>query len=76
MPPLYMMFVGEFLQIVGLVLVTTLTTTRDRDRPGLYGLQVCIGFGMGLVIGTATLLTPAVVERKELGKCIAFFHII
>ncbi|KAH8783249.1 putative multidrug resistance protein fnx1, partial [Diaporthe sp. PMI_573] len=64
--PLYLMLFGEILQIIGLVLATTLTSTNDRDWPGLYGLQVCIGFGMGLVVGTATLLTPAVVERKDL----------
>lgn len=53
---------------------STLTSTTDRDWPGLYGLQVCIGFGMGLAVGTATLLTPAVVERKDLGKfgCLDF----
>jgi hypothetical protein len=72
--PLYLMLFGEILQIIGLVLATTLTSTNDRDWPGLYGLQVCIGFGMGLVVGTATLLTPAVVERKDLGKfdCLDF----
>ncbi|KAF3761008.1 hypothetical protein M406DRAFT_334625 [Cryphonectria parasitica EP155] len=37
-----------------------------RDWPELYGLQVCIGFGMVLVIGMATLLTPAIVERRDL----------
>jgi hypothetical protein len=67
--PLYLMLFGQLLQIIGLVLVTTLTNTNDRDWPGLYGLQVCIGFGMELVVGIATLLTPAVVERKDLGKC-------
>lgn len=67
-PPLYLMLFGEFLQILGLVLVTTLTNPEDRDWPGLYGLQVCIGFGMGFVMGTATLLTPAIAERKDLGE--------
>ena len=68
-PPFYVMLFGELLQIIGLVLVTTLTSPSDRDWPGLYGLQVCIGFGMGFVMGTATLLTPAITERKDLGTC-------
>lgn len=62
------MLFGELLQILGLVLVTTLTTPSDRDWPGLYGLQVCIGFGMGFAVGTARLLTPAVVGMKDLGE--------
>ncbi|CAG9989326.1 unnamed protein product [Clonostachys byssicola] len=67
MPPLYVMMFGEILQILGLVLATTLlTSSNDRDDPALYGLQVCIGFGMGFVMGTATLLTPAIAERRDL----------
>lgn len=66
--PLHLALAGELIQLLGLVLVTTLTTTSDKDWPGLYGLQVCIGFGMGLVIGTTTMLTPAIVERKDLGS--------
>ncbi|KAK2591705.1 hypothetical protein QQS21_010590 [Conoideocrella luteorostrata] len=65
------MLSGELLQIIGLVLVTTLTTPADRDWPGLYGFQVCIGFGMGLVIGTTTLLTPALTERRDLATASA-----
>jgi MFS family permease len=66
MPPLYPMLFGELVQILGLVLVTTLTSPEDKDWPGLYGLQVCIGFGMGFVMGTATLLTPAITERRDI----------
>ncbi|CAG9942770.1 unnamed protein product [Clonostachys rosea f. rosea IK726] len=64
---------GEILQILGLVLATTLlTSSNDRDEPALYGLQVCIGFGMGFVMGTATLLTPAIAERRDLGESSGF----
>ncbi|KAK8119738.1 efflux pump antibiotic resistance protein [Apiospora kogelbergensis] len=65
-PPLFVMLFGALLQILGLVLVTTLAKPDDRDWPGLYGLQVCIGFGMGFAMGTATLLTPAITERRDL----------
>ncbi|OTB01301.1 hypothetical protein M426DRAFT_14609 [Hypoxylon sp. CI-4A] len=63
--PLYLMLFGEMLQIVGFVLITQVSA-NDLHWNGLYGLQVLVGVGLGFVVGTATLMTPAIVERKDL----------
>lgn len=65
-PPLYLMLFGEALQIAGFVIITQIQFD-DRDWNGLYGLQVLVGIGLGFVVGTATLLTPATVEKRDLG---------
>lgn len=65
-PPLYLAFVGEILQIIGLVFLSR-SPLDNLGWGGLYGLEVLIGLGMGFCIGTATLMTPFIVEKRDLG---------
>ncbi|KAI1260126.1 drug resistance transporter [Xylariaceae sp. FL1019] len=65
LPPLYVGLFGVLIQIIGLVFVSM----APRDTPDwkpLYGLQVIVGLGMGCNIGLVALLTPFVVERRDL----------
>ncbi|KAI1491646.1 major facilitator superfamily domain-containing protein [Biscogniauxia mediterranea] len=64
-PPLYLSLVGQLLQIVGLVFLSQ-GSPNDPDWPGLYGIEVIIGLGMGCNIGTAALLTPWTVEKRDI----------
>lgn len=67
MPPLYVSFIGQALQIVGLVMLAR-GPADNPNWPALYGFEVLVGFGFGFCIGTATLLTPFIVESRDLGQ--------
>ena len=64
--PLYLMLFGSIVQIVGIVFVSR-GFPNDPDWSGLYGLEVVVGFGFCL--GADTLVTPFILEKRDLGKC-------
>ncbi|KAI0190174.1 putative multidrug resistance protein fnx1 [Xylaria flabelliformis] len=64
-PPIYLALVGEVLQIFGLIFMSR-SPLDNLNWNGLYGLQVLVGLGMGFCIGTGTLLTPSVFEKRDL----------
>lgn len=66
MPPLYVSFIGQALQIIGLVMLAR-GPAENPNWAALYGFEVLVGFGFGFCIGTATLLTPFIVENRDLG---------
>jgi hypothetical protein len=72
-PPLYAALVGAILQILGLVFIST-APSSDPGWTGIYGLEVLIGLGMGSCIGMVTMLTPFVVEKRDLGKYRGAIH--
>lgn len=69
MPPLYVSFIGQVLQIIGLIFLAR-GPAENPNWHALYGFEVLVGFGFGFCIGTATLLTPFIVESRDLGKSI------
>lgn len=66
-PPLYLSFIGQLFQIVGLVFLSR-GSPSNPDWRGLNGIEVVIGLGTGCNIGTAALLTPWTVEKRDIGK--------
>ncbi|KAI0532016.1 putative multidrug resistance protein fnx1 [Xylaria digitata] len=64
-PPIYLALAGEIIQILGLVFISR-SPLDNLDWDGLYGLEVLIGLGMGFCIGTGTLLTPFIMEKRDL----------
>lgn len=67
LPPIYFMLLGFVMQIIGLVFASR-SSIHDPNWSGLYGLEVVIGLGFGLCLGAATLVTPFVLEKADLGK--------
>lgn len=67
LPPLYLSLIGQLFQIIGLVFLSQ-GSPIDPDWRGLYGIEVIIGLGMGCNIGTAALLTPWIVESRDIGE--------
>ncbi|KAI0147457.1 major facilitator superfamily domain-containing protein [Xylariaceae sp. FL1272] len=64
-PPIYLALVGSGFQIIGLVLFS-LGPPGMPDWHALYGIQVITAMGQGFAICTVTLLTPFVVEKRDL----------
>jgi hypothetical protein len=63
--PVYPGLVGGILQIIALAFLSR-SDLYDADWPGLLGLEVVIGIGYGLCLGTTSLLNPAVVEKRDM----------
>lgn len=64
---IYIMFSAALLQLVGLVLLSTLPTARDFPAKG-YAFETVAGFGMGITFGILMLATPFVANPRDLGK--------
>ncbi|KAI1490504.1 major facilitator superfamily domain-containing protein [Biscogniauxia mediterranea] len=64
-PPLYLMFLGSIMQIIGIIF-TSRGSPGDYNWSGLYGLEVVVGLGFGFCLGASTLLTPFVLEKRDL----------
>ncbi|KAF2248052.1 putative multidrug resistance protein fnx1 [Trematosphaeria pertusa] len=65
MPIIYMLFVASLLQALGLAFMSRLTLERVMWK-GQYGLQFVTGLGCGMSIGVVTLMTPFVIEKRDL----------
>jgi hypothetical protein len=70
LPIIYLLFVASMLQILGLVFMSRLTLDRILWK-GQYGLQFVTGLGCGISIGVVTLMTPFVIEKRDLGKFVS-----
>lgn len=66
-PPIYAAIAGAILQVLGLIFISRSPDNSPDWRP-MYGLEVITGLGFGANIGSATLLIPYLVEKKNLGK--------
>jgi MFS family permease len=66
-PPVYIGILGGVLLVVGLAVLSTGPTDSppwfERVK---YGLEVIIGFGFGLCVGLASLLSPFLVEKRDM----------
>ncbi|KAI0378118.1 putative multidrug resistance protein fnx1 [Hypomontagnella monticulosa] len=72
-PPIYLTFVAELLQIIGLVFISQ-GSGENEDWPALWGLEVLVALGMGGCMGTLTLLTPIIVGEADLTIGTAAFN--
>ena len=65
-PPIYLLFVGSIIQLIGLSLFSTLSD--DLTVPSvIYGWEVVSGCGIGIVMGMLLVLPPHLVEPRDLG---------
>ncbi|KAL8650357.1 MAG: hypothetical protein Q9226_005183 [Calogaya cf. arnoldii] len=64
-PPLYTLFVAASLQILGLALMTTLSTTNHNFPSAQYGYQIIMGFGFGFSISTLIMTINLVVTQQD-----------
>ena len=64
----YILLCGALLQLLGLVLLLTLPTTREFPAKG-FGFEALAGMGVGVSFGILVLATPFVANPKDLGEC-------
>lgn len=65
-PPIYTLFAASSLQILGLALMTTLsTTTAHAFPPAQYGYEILMGFGFGLSISTLIMSVHLVATQHD-----------
>ena len=67
-PPLYILLVGAFIQIIGVALMTTLSTTPGAIPAAEYGYQVIMGVGFGANLSTSVMMAPLVFHKKDMGR--------
>lgn len=66
--PVYLVFAGSVIQLIGLSLFSTLSSS-DIMAPAasvIYGWEVLSGFGLGMVWGMLLVIPPHVVEHRDL----------
>lgn len=63
---MYLLLVGALCQVLGLGLLSTLSTSADFPAAG-YGYEVLAGVGVGITFGILVLATPFVAEPRDLG---------
>ncbi|OTB06974.1 hypothetical protein M426DRAFT_257371 [Hypoxylon sp. CI-4A] len=64
-PPIYVGLAGSIFQMLGLIFMSRSPPETPNWSP-LYGIEVLAGMGMGIGIGIVTLLTPYVVEKRDI----------
>lgn len=66
--PIYLVFAGSIIQLVGIALLSTLSSTNIMaPAPSvIYGWEILSGFGIGMVWGMLLVIPPHVVERRDL----------
>lgn len=65
--PIWLLFIGSTLQVIGISLFATLSDHRRLNAP-IYGFEIVSGFGIGMVIGILLVIPPQLVETRDLGK--------
>ncbi|KAI1180244.1 drug resistance transporter [Nemania sp. FL0916] len=68
--PVYVGLFGVILQILGLAFLSSVPVDNP-DWNATYGLEVLVGLGMGCAIGVVTIMTPYVVQHKDLAVATA-----
>lgn len=71
----HILFLGALFQLLGLVLLSTLPTTKEFPARG-YGFETIAGVGVGVTFGILLLATPFVANPRDLGKffCTYSYH--
>ncbi len=66
-PPIYFILLGAISQVVGFSLLSTAPTTKKINQ-AQYGYQAIAGFGCGVSLVSAIVMTPFSVEKHD--KCL------
>ena len=66
-PPVFVLLCGAVFQTTGICIMSTLPVSKDFWT-ATYAFEVITGLGTGLNLGTLVVLTPAVSEKRDLGK--------
>jgi len=66
-PACWVISIGVILQIVGIVLLSRISTATHIDQ-SQYGFQILVGTGIGFQNAALTLLVPYVMDKRDLGK--------
>lgn len=66
--PIYLVFAGSIIQLIGLSLFSTLSSANIMaPAPSVvYGWEILSGFGIGIVWGMLLVIPPHVVEHRDL----------
>jgi hypothetical protein len=72
-PPIYTVLVGAILEVIGIVLLSRISTTEAVDR-AQYGYQFLAGFGTGMLNAGLVILVPYIMEKRDLGKSKPFHY--
>ncbi|KAL9097924.1 MAG: hypothetical protein Q9165_000250 [Trypethelium subeluteriae] len=70
MPPIYLILVGATFQVTGCIFLSR-GSHEVSDWRGTYGNEAITGLGVGLGIGVVTLMTPFVIEKRDLSVATA-----
>lgn len=66
-PPVVIVILGSILQTIGAALMSTLPASQIIIAEN-YGYQIILGFRLSLNIAGLMVLTPFVVEKRDLGQ--------
>ena len=67
LPPMYLLIPAALFQLIGLVFMSRLSIENIMWK-GQYAMQMLTGLGCGMSIAITTVLTPYVVEPRDLGR--------
>jgi hypothetical protein len=70
-PPLYILFLGGSLQMIGVGLFSSLEPSTTIP-PAQYGYQALMGLGFGFNLSTILMMVPLLVDEKDLGISASF----
>jgi hypothetical protein len=66
-PPCWILLGGAVLEIVGVALLSQISTSTKIDG-AQYGFQVIAGIGTGMVNAALLILVPYIIEKQDLGE--------
>ena len=66
--PIYLVLAGSIIELIGLSLLSTLSSTNIMApaQSVIYGWEILSGFGIGMVWGMLLVIPPHVVEHRDL----------
>jgi hypothetical protein len=68
-PPIFVLFTGSVIQLVGIILFSTLPTNVTKSIPREnYGYEVLNATGIGICFGMSLVMPPFLVEKRDLDK--------
>jgi hypothetical protein len=66
--PVYLMFIAGSLQITGITLMSTISTTDFTITAAQYGYEAIMGLGFGLSLSVVLVMVPLFVEKKDMAS--------
>lgn len=66
-PPMWLVLFGAIIEIIGIVLLSRISTTEAIDK-SQYGYLFMAGLGSGIIINCLVMLVPYIMEKRDLGK--------